>query len=74
MSASRLCVWVPAMLLAGCVPAQQFAINAASTREIVCIDNVEYIALPVKDSWAIAPHYKPDGSLYTCTDSVPKVR
>lgn len=62
-----------AMFLAGCVNEQKFAINAASNREIVCIDGVEYIALPVKsndENWAITGHYKPDGTLYTCTNSV----
>lgn len=64
---------VAPILFGGCVDRQQEAINAASLREIVCIDGVEYIAVPVKDSWAVAAHYKPDGTLYTCTSSVARV-
>lgn len=66
-----------AMLLGGCTAIDQAnhhsAVLAASVRQMICIDGVEYIAIPVKDSWAMAPHYKPDGSLYTCTDSVQRL-
>jgi hypothetical protein len=62
-----------AILLGGCVSLQEQANETASARQIVCIDGVEYIAIPLKSSWAMAPHYKPDGTLYTCTNSVPKV-
>jgi hypothetical protein len=79
MNPSRVCFCAAALLLAGCVPAnyERLATDAASLREVVCIDNVEYLAIPVKsngDSWAITPHYRPDGTLYTCADSAPKVR
>jgi hypothetical protein len=73
MRASLVCVSAAAMLLGGCLDLQQQADKTAAQRQIVCIDGVEYIAIPLKESWAMAPHYKPDGTLYTCTDSVPKV-
>jgi hypothetical protein len=72
MKVSRVCLFAATMLLTGCLDAQQEAINSASLREIVCIDQVQYIAVPVKQGWAMSAHYKPDGSLYTCTNSVPK--
>jgi len=69
---------IAVLLLEGCTAidaaSHQSAVTAASVRQIICIDGVEYVALPVKDSWAIAPHYKPDGSLYTCSDSVARLR
>ena len=68
-----VCVPAAAVLLGGCVSPQWRANYTASYRQIVCIDGVEYIAIPVKDSLAMAPHYKPDGTLYTCTESVPKL-
>ncbi|HEX4739091.1 MAG TPA: hypothetical protein VH331_16180 [Allosphingosinicella sp.] len=64
------------LLLGGCVLAgtHEAAVQSAQDRQLVCIDGVEYVAIPIKDSWAIAPHYKPDGTLFTCSDSVPKRR
>lgn len=72
-----LCV-IGLVMLGGCTAIDaanhQSAVIAASQRQVICIDGVEYVALPVKDSWAIAPHYKPDGSLYTCSGSVSRLR
>jgi hypothetical protein len=56
------------LLLGGCIGPHEMAVLTAQQRQIVCIDGVEYIAVPVKDSWTMAPHYKPDGTLFTCTD------
>ena len=70
MRIALMCVCAGATLLGGCLNEQYFANKTAAQRQIVCIDSVEYIAIPVKDSWAMAPHYKPDGTLYTCTGSV----
>jgi hypothetical protein len=61
-----------ALLLGGCLSLQEQANQTASQRQIVCIDGVEYIAIPLKSSWAMAPHYKADGTLYTCANSVPR--
>ncbi|HEY1607268.1 MAG TPA: hypothetical protein VGF77_16895 [Allosphingosinicella sp.] len=62
--------------LGGCVMAgtHEAAVLSAQARQLVCIDGVEYVAIPIKDSWAFAPHYKPDGTLFTCSDSVPRSR
>jgi hypothetical protein len=73
MRASLVCVSAAAMLLGGCLDLQQQADKTAAQRQIVCIDGVEYIAIPVKDSWAMAPHYKRDGTLYTCSGSVTRI-
>lgn len=61
------------LLLAGCTSFHDQAVASLQLRQLVCIDGVEYVAIPIKDSWAIAPHYKPDGSLFTCTDSTPRL-
>jgi len=72
MRIGLICALTAAFPLGGCLSLQQEANLRASQRQIVCIDEVEYIAVPVKDGWAMAAHYKPNGSLYTCTDSVPR--
>jgi hypothetical protein len=62
------------LLLGGCtsIYSHDEAVLALRLRQLVCIDGVEYVAIPIKDSWAIAPHYKPDGTLFTCTDPTPR--
>jgi hypothetical protein len=61
------------LLLAGCAVDQHAAaVWSTQMRQLVCIDGVEYVAIPIKDSWALAPHYKPDGTLFTCSDSAPR--
>jgi hypothetical protein len=63
------------MPLAGCAAMDRFdhmsAVTALAHRQIVCIDRVEYIAMEVSDRWTLAPHFKPDGTLFTCSDPVP---
>jgi hypothetical protein len=63
-----------ALPLGGCtsIYSHDEAVLSLRLRQLVCIDGVEYVAIPIKDSWAIAPHYKPNGTLFTCTDSVPR--
>jgi hypothetical protein len=64
------------LLLGGCVleGAHEAAVMSAEARQLVCLDGVEYVALPIRDSWSVAPHYKPDGTLFTCSDPAPPKR
>lgn len=34
-----------------------------------CIDSVEYIKISRNSKGYMAPHFKPDGSLYTCKEN-----
>jgi hypothetical protein len=77
MKRLALLMFVSAALpLGGCVlpGTHEDAVRSTRLRQLVCIDGVEYIVLPIKDGWAIAPHYKPDGTLFTCSDSTPRLR
>lgn len=51
-----------AMLLSGC--SSQAALDHAKT---ICRDNVEYLVY-IDPGYirTVVPHFKPDGSLYTC--------
>lgn len=47
------------------------AMSGSRAFEVICIDNVEYIywhkgSVTSSASGYLAPHFKPDGSLYTC--------
>lgn len=55
-------------LLAGCAQPPQEAVDNAST---VCKDGVEYFVYEKWNSksgstYSVVPHFKPDGTLYTC--------
>ena len=51
----RYIILLSMIFLFGCSPSPQ----SGMTHNIVCIDGVEYIS-------AMYPHFKPDGTLYTC--------
>lgn len=54
------------ILLAGCSPNQDSVEGSGSSKYwIDCIDGVEYL----RRMRTMAPHFKPDGTLYTCVDS-----
>ncbi len=75
MNHSKLFVLtISLLLLLGCSPEFETAAPAKSGSEnfdVVCIDGVEYIFFAKDTSsfgslgW-LAPHFKPDGSLYIC--------
>ena len=51
------------LLLCAALTACKNKIDDVST---VCIDNVEYIKFSAIYQGYLAPHYKPDGTLYLC--------
>lgn len=52
-----------AILLFSCAPR-----SPDTGLKVACIDGVEYII----NGWQLAPHFRPDGSLYLCNEQ--KVR
>jgi hypothetical protein len=57
--------------LAGCDMAQ----SAIDDADMICRDNVQYMVYSKLNSdatlsYSVVPHFKPDGSLYTCVRQV----
>ena len=50
------------LVLSGCEQSVGTTSSGGITYDRVCIDKVEYL----RAVYRIAPHFKPDGSLYTC--------
>ncbi|RZK44587.1 MAG: hypothetical protein EOO61_03270 [Hymenobacter sp.] len=62
------------LALTGCDDMVQSAIDDA---DMICRDNVEYMVYSKLSSngslsYSVVPHFKPDGSLYTCKKVIKK--
>lgn len=55
-------------LLSGCNETNNVGVSSSGDVSFlrICIDNVEYLIRRNGNNGYMAPHFKPDGSLYTC--------
>lgn len=74
----KLIVFVPFLLVACSYTPEELAKNRHEwekehqedfrDKPLVCRDNVEYIYMPNAHGASATPHYKPDGTLFTCKE------
>lgn len=63
-----LLLLITSVFLAGCKEYQTEgkAYSGEMGFDVICIDNVEYLIAERGNRVFLLPHFKPDGSLYTC--------
>jgi hypothetical protein len=62
-------VVVTVLALSGCAP-PGYSVDSGGML-VRCVDGVEYLVGGTGPHESLTPHYKPDGSLFTCNSSKP---